>query len=249
MSDMKKITILLSICLLMTYCKKDNSGNIANNIGYEYYPTAIGSFVTYQVDSTNYNDFFVPVLVTNSSFQIKEKIESEFEDNLGRKSLRIERYIRNNNSENWRLLNVWYATRTERVLEKIEDNQRFIKLVFPPSKNTTWKGNKYIEKDVQPTLFDEIWNYKITSLDEPLSLGSKNYDSTLTVIQKEYIDGDSRFSLIDKVYSKEIFAKGVGMVYKELWNVQRQKNLNQPWLTSAERGYILKYTAIDYGIE
>jgi len=249
MQVMKKIVFWALVVFALQSCKKDNTDIDISALQYEYYPTAIGTYVIYDVDSTTYNDFYSPVLITNSTYQIKEKIESVFEDNLGRPSVRIERYIRNSDAETWKLLNVWYATRTERVLERVEDNLRFVKFIFPPTEEVTWKGNTYIDQSILPVLFKEDWNYEMKDINMPLTIGATTYDSTTTVIQKNYIDFDIRFSKIEKVYSKEIYGKGVGMIYKELWNVQRQNNVNLPWREFAEKGYIITYTAIAHGME
>jgi hypothetical protein len=249
MQVMKKYFYVVILLMVFQSCKKEESALDISKLQYDYYPTEIGTYVIYDVDSTTYNDFYSPILVTNSRFQIKEKIESEFEDNLGRPSLRIERYIRNNESETWKLLNVWYATRTERALERVEDNLRFIKFTFPPAQGQTWNGNTYIDQSILPVLFKEDWNYEMTDVNKSITLAGQNYDSTVTVIQKNYIDNDLRYSVIEKVYAKEIYGKGIGMIYKELWNLQRQSNSNKSWLESAENGYIITYTAIAHGVE
>ncbi len=250
MQIMKKIIYVATISLLLFACKKEDKPVDFSKLQYDYSPSEIGRYVVYAVDSTTYNDFFTPVLVITTKFQIKEKIESQFEDNLGRPSMRIERYIRNTSSDTWKFLNVWYATRTERSLERVEDNLRFIKFAFPPTEDLTWNGNKYIDQSILPVLFKEDWNYQMIDVNKPYSLQGHNYDSTVTVIQKNYIDNDPRrFSVFEKVYSKEIYGKGVGMIYKELWNVQRQNNTNKPWIESAENGYIVTYSAIAHGIE
>ena len=48
----------------------------------------------YSVDSTYYDDFYVPTKAINTKFLLKEKIQSVFNDNLNRPTARLERYVK-----------------------------------------------------------------------------------------------------------------------------------------------------------
>lgn len=54
---------------------------------------------------------------------------------------------------------------------------------------------------------------------------------------------------IEKTFAKEVYARGIGMVYKEWWHLETQKIVDDPWLEKAEKGYIIKMQIIDYGKE
>lgn len=99
------------------------------DFGYEYFPVTIGLTNTYQVDSTVYN-LFADTVFTRS-WEVQETIVSEDVDGEDRPRYRIEQRRRQDNSA-WSGLTptIWYAVRTDQVAERLEDNLRFLKIVF-----------------------------------------------------------------------------------------------------------------------
>lgn len=222
-------------------CKKEQKINDLE-YNYQYFPLIEGNFVTYNVDSVTYNDFSTPVTITRNNYQIKEVVADEFIDLEGRVSHRIERYYRKNGNEEWNILNVYYATIDDRTAEKVEENLRFVKLVFPVAEGKKWMGNKFIDPSNE-LVFLKDWQYEMKNINEPLSIGGLSFDSTL-IVQQEY---DS--SAINITASIEKYAKNVGLIYKELRYLKSQNNINLPWEERAEQGYILRMSVIDYGQE
>jgi hypothetical protein len=137
---------------------------------------------------------------------------------------------------------VYYATINERTAEKIEENQRFIKLVFPVGEGKQWLGNKFIDPSDE-LVFLKDWKYEMKDVNKPLIFGSLKFDSTLAVLQQY----DS--SAINITSSIEKYAKNIGLVYKELRFLKSQNNFGLPWEERAEQGYILRMSIIDYGKE
>lgn len=237
----RRFLIYFIIFLSFLSCKKENKeSNLDFN--YTYFPLEEGNFISYNVDSINYNDFSTPVLVTRNNYQIKEVVADEFIDLEGRPSHRIERFYRKSNDEEWAILNVYYATLNERTAEKIEENQRFIKLVFPVGEGKQWMGNKFVDPSDE-LFFLKDWKYEMKDVNKPLVFGSLSFDSTLVVLQKY----DS--SAINITSSVEKYAKNVGLIYKELRFLKSQNNIGLPWEERAEQGYILRMSIIDYGKE
>lgn len=240
-----KYSIVLLIGILtfsLMSCKKDTEEDFSINYGYEYFPDEEGSYVIYDVDSTTYNDFFTPVLVTKASFQLKEVIGETFTDLSGRISKKVYRYTRINSSAAWNIADVYYQTVTNKTAEKVEENLRYIKLVFPIKEDKQWSGNIFINT-VDNLSYLEGWTYSIKHLDQQFSTASLDFDSTLTVLQAY----DS--SAINLTSSEEVYARGVGLVYKELKVLASQNNFDQPWEQRAEQGFILRMSAIEYGKE
>lgn len=203
----KRILLFAGLALIFSSCHKDSVITIDN--GYAYFPDKAGHYVIYDVDSIIHNDF--TKTVDTFKYQLKEYIESVFYDNSGRPTLRIERYKRTfknairDTTASWILNNVLAANRTVSTAERIEDNQRFIKLIFPVNQKRTWNGNAY-------NTMNE-WTYQYTSVDAPLTLGSLTFDSTLTVKQIDFEN------LVNKKYYIEKYAKNIGLVYKEVVDV------------------------------
>jgi hypothetical protein len=239
---MKKIFWIIALATtVFSACKQDEE-SVPLEFGYDYYPDVLGTYVIYNVDSTKYDDFFRPVLVTKRSLQVKERLQSTFLDNKDRESVRVERFERNTADDEWELTRIYYFTKTTRAVERVEENLRFIKFVFPPILNQTWDGNKYIETtDINKYLTD--WTYKITASNSAITLGTNVFPETVSITLRD------KETLIEKVLAKEIYAKGVGMIYREWWNLEAQSNFDLPWEQRAERGIIVKMQAIEYGVE
>ncbi len=225
---------LVVIVLLFAACKKDKAVETVD-IGYNYFPTEVGRYVVYQVDSISYDDFFSPVKIDTAHFQLKEVIESVFTDNEGRASERIERYVRYADTLPWSLRDVWYQTRSTTKAEKVEENVRFIKLTFPTQNNQKWNGNAL------NTIGTYTYEYK--SVDTKKTVNGNVFDSTLTINQ--IVDSN----LIEKKYQVEVYAKNVGMIYKRFVDVQDKGITIEPGPLSGriDAGTDYTYRIIEYG--
>lgn len=205
---MKKISlfILLSLIFLFFSCKKDVEQNEIIEMGYHYFPDDIGRYVIYEVDSVAYDDkAFNPPKLTR--YLLKEMITSSFQDNSGRPTLRIERFKKMYNdsipydSMIWIGPKVWHSNKTSSTAEKVEENIRYIKLVFPIKEAREWDGNSY------NTLGQK--NYEIISIDEPEIIGNLHFDSVVTVNQFE------KYNFIEYIHEFEKYAKNVGLIFRK----------------------------------
>jgi hypothetical protein len=208
MKILRLIFFLAAFGLPFSSCKKDNT--LHQQYDYAYFPNDIGRYVVYDADSIVYDDFHHDTVYYK--YQLKEVIESVFTDNEGRPSLRIERYYQfpkaiapfyDNSS--WVLKNVCYATRTLKDLERVENNTRFVNLIFPPHNLLSWNGN------AQNTIGD--WEYQYNGLDQPADFAAFHFDSTATVIQKD------ETNLLNRRFYRETYAKNVGLVSKQILDV------------------------------
>ncbi len=246
---MKRLIVycfLVSIFVFtVSSCKKETD-TYTSELGYNYFPFDSGAFIVYKIDSTIFDDFTGSSRV--SVKYLKEKMTEHFTDNLGRDAIRIERYYADSVPVSWQLFNVFYAVKTNKVVERVEDNLRYLKLIFPNDKDNQWLGNKFIISP-PPYIIDtsnyrvQDWLYTIKEKDVPYSNAYKSFDSSLLV----YHIYDS--SAINKTYSVERFARNVGLVYKEFWIVAGQTNIGLPWEDRAQKGFILRQYAIEYGKE
>lgn len=257
---MRKIINILSLFLLVSLgffsCKKKEDDKPVD-MGYNYFPDQVGRYVVYDVDSIHYDDFNMD-LVTHISpaieykFQIKEKIESIFTDNQNRPTIRLERYVKYFDQAvpytqmTWTLRNVWTENKTLRTAEKVEDNVRFVKLVFPVTANQSWNGN------AQNTSSEMTYSY--SSIDQPLQLGLLAFDSVLQVTQQD------ETTIISKHYSIEKYSRKAGLIYKDSIHVESQPGptwpidtinsfLAKPILSRVTRGSRCTMTAVYYGTE
>lgn len=84
--------------------------------------------------------------------------------------------------------------------ELIEENQRKVKLIFEPTALKTWDINQFNMDEKRIASFD--------SIDVARTYGNLNFSKTLVVIEQTYN------TLIDRISKYEIYARGVGMIYK-----------------------------------
>ncbi|MCH7605309.1 hypothetical protein IID24_04970 [Patescibacteria group bacterium] len=221
--------ILISIILFLASCKKDDP--IVVDVGYGYFPVEIGSWIIYDVDSTVWDDFDKISIVTNYKYQIKEVIESSYLDAQGRETLRWERYKRDSVTGPWVIKDVWVVNKTASTVEKVEENIRFIKLVFPVNLSKIWDGN------AANTM--EEWDYQYTEIDAAKTVGGLSFDSTLTVLQQDF----NPWIYYD--YFEEYYAKNVGMIYKKALHWEKT-DANLDWDVDYKGGYDYTMTINSY---
>jgi hypothetical protein len=218
---LKFLLLVAFISTTLSSCKDRKDETFIIDYNYDYYPLDSGRYVIYDVDSIRYN--YVDPFQNNDTirYQWMQVVGDTFLDNDGRVSYRIEFYKRYSTSANWFFDRVWYATPTITNLQRVEDDIRFIKLVFPPKEGLSWDGNLYTPKTGLFTYLRN-WIYRYRTVDKPYSSNGVNIDKSLTV---EHVDEEN---VIDKMKSVEMYGKGVGMIYKE-WTLLNKQDVNSPW--------------------
>ncbi|MDQ3192397.1 MAG: hypothetical protein M3Q58_12460 [Bacteroidota bacterium] len=193
-------------------------------LGYDYFPVKPGKWVIYSIDSISFSDI---VGTDTVRYEIKELVESEFTDNAGRISQRIVRYKRPSANEKFELIDVWFSTLTEARAEKIEENIKYIKLVFPVRNSKSWDGNAFNNL--------EEWNYHYVEVHTPMTINNLSFDSTLTVQQIE------SFNLIEAKNYRESYAAGIGLINKEIVDIETEVN------GTIKRGYKFNQNILSHG--
>ncbi|MCW3090444.1 MAG: hypothetical protein JWP81_1513 [Ferruginibacter sp.] len=230
------LNCLLSL-LIVSACKKQTEEVTSAPIE-DYSPLVAGKYITYQLDSFKYLPFSLKD--TTITYQVKYEVNALTSDNLGRPSFRIIRYIRKSSLATWVPDNTFIALNTGGALEFVENNQRFLKLKLPIKEGYTWKGNSYIDTYSlnSPVRYLDGWDYIYEGVNASLTVGTFHLDSTLTVNQRDEIIGSPGF-YNEKNFSKEIYAKGIGLVYRKFLHTEYQP---------ATPGSAAAYSDQSYGI-
>lgn len=222
----------ISLALFILSCKKENVE--LSPLGYNYAGIGLGNYVIYDVDSIAYDDFFDPVRVDTFRYQLKEVIASDYTDLEGEQAYRIERFKRSSDTLDWVISDVWTSKLTATTYEKVEEDQRIVKLVFPVKDGKSWDGNSMNNASER--------EFEYSSVHETETYGNLVLDSVLKVSQHENIN------LIDEEFFEEHFAANVGMVYRK--NIDIVKKLNSVSQTyERSSGYDLTLTVSSYGGE
>lgn len=213
---MRKLFSFIAIASLITFsaCKKTTEEFPTAPLS-DYFPLTVGKYITYSLDSIVYYDNF-GTSASTKSYQVKQVVDAQVTDNLGRPGYRIIRYIRSTPTAAWVADNTFMAINTGTTLEWVENNLRFMKLKEPIQQDYTWKGNSYINTNSQtPYLkYYDDWDYYYDSLNMPAKIGALTVDSTIKVSE---IDDQTA---IDRTFSEAKYAKGIGLVYRNFlyWN-------------------------------
>lgn len=215
---MQRLPALLpGVALLLAMACQQHSQDPLT-IDRSYFPLETGRYCIYDVDSVGYWGFADTVII--ATYQIREDIDSAFTDDTGGQTFRILRSYRKSDADPWVVTDVWSANYTPATAEKVEENLRFIKQVYPIAEGRRWYGNQYIPTD-SPLVYLKDWQYRYRNVHRPAAVGDFQFDSTITVVQKD------QQNVIEQIYYEEKYAKNVGLVYKVEKNISTQPG--QPW--------------------
>lgn len=225
-----KIFTFLVFIFVLAGCKKQTI-EISFETVTSYFPINKNYAITYRYDSTSYNG--INNEKTNNTYFVRDVLDSSITDNLGKISFVFKRSIRNKlDTTKWELLTTYRVSIDSNAIYLTENNLRFIKLVNPIREGYTWNGNSFINTNENTGLdFYEGWEYTYGKPSEPITINNIPFASSLTVFQKNDTIGNpsDRKQYSSILFSKEIYAKEVGLIYKEFLNETWQPaNSNNP---------------------
>jgi hypothetical protein len=241
--------LLLGFCCLLAVFSCDSEpDNFSIEQGTEYYPLAVGKYWIYKVDSTIFDPNGDSTVSFSTTF-VKEEITDTLLDNEGNVAFRYERYERSADTLPWQVKKVFTATLDGKQAIRTEDNLRFIKMTFPLRENNRWNGNAYFDPSLIVTVAGESlemfksWEYKIEAVGKADTVGTFAFEA-VTVVEEAASE-----NLIELRSSLAKYAKGIGLVYRELWILDTQcieACDGQSWEEKAEKGFILKQYILEH---
>lgn len=237
------ISVLLVAAVSVTSlfsCRKSNdtSADITRN----YFPLQRGKTVTYAVDSTYYIGALR--IAYNVKSQMKYAITDTFTDKKKRVSYIMNVFSRPYDGALWQPISVITVTPTTTGLLYNQDDNEYIKMIFPVSEGLTWKGNQNVVVQDPLKSYLKNWNYKYQNYHLSYNTGFINFDNTVSVLENdESVNYPNVDSAVDafRTYAKEVYAYNVGMVYKE-WTHWTYK----PDTVQYVNGYRVVMRAIDH---
>ena len=199
---------------------------------HSYFPQITGNWIKYDVREINIDS--PSNLYDTSNYQLKDVTSDAFADNSGDTCYRIERYQRVNDTMPWIIKKVFVTKIKDNSAIWTEDNITQIKIKFPAEINNSWDGNVY------DTLGSQI--FKITEVDKKENINSLDFDSVLTVIQRD------EENLIEKYYTAEKYGKRKGLIYKEDIKITSMNIVpGEPYYKRIRTGTILIQQVSDMG--
>ena len=248
MMNWKRNTLLfmgLALGMMLVSCSEsqDEEPDLSNQ-GYDFMPLEVGDEWLFDLDSIIYDPEPAGIVIDTLGFDLRFVIADTFIDGNNEKAFQVDRYIKRDTSFNWKLTDVWSVKQTEDRVVWREGNLPFISMVFPVKAGSRWDGNALFDDDqvrykVRGETIDvfKFWgDYEVQSIQSE-TIGGRPYDSVATIM---HVD---REITIEKRFSQEKYAKGHGLVYKEMWILDTQnENSAIPFEERAQRGYIVRLT-------
>ncbi len=249
---MKNILFLSLLLTFICFACEDEADDFVPDFGYDYYPLGVGEMRHYNVD-TVYFSTANPRFDTVRS-QIREIITGTLLNNNGDTLYRVERAERKTDADAFAITDIYTEELSNFNIYRSEENLRFLKLPLPPTVNKTWDGNAEIPDDKSVSVAGEniemfkSWDYRILSRGETEEIGGQTFDDVLTV---QLADSDSE---IEYRYGIEKYARGTGLIYRELWILDTQckgccnapdgtiplECTELPWELRADEGFIMR---------
>ncbi|TAE79523.1 MAG: hypothetical protein EAY81_11165 [Bacteroidetes bacterium] len=195
---MKNLLIVFITAVLFMACKDEGNEDEAGSIGTEYYPIKVGSTWIYTVDSIAYDDNGPTQAIDTFRYKYKETITSTDIDGTGNTEYLVSRYFTpTDTGENWQSVNRYVVQLVNNKVQRVEENVRLVKLVFPLKDRNSWNGNMFNGKE---PLAYRVQEFKRGYL----------FNGTTTPSVK--IDQYNVKNIIEEIRRYERYAENIGMV-------------------------------------
>jgi hypothetical protein len=194
------IICALATLLLIGFSACKTSGDDMDVPNYEdgskYYPLDSGMVRLYQVDSIAFDDN--AGTIDTFRFVLEEEIIGTINGQFNEPHVVIKRSVKKEMSQIWEPRASLFALRTPNNLQVVEENNRFVKLVFPLGNTNTWNGN----------MFNNLGrrNYLFQFKEKSFSNGDTSFFDC-TQIQEANIK-----NAIEEVFVRSVYAANIGLV-------------------------------------
>jgi hypothetical protein len=226
-------------------CGKNETETLPNR-GKDYYPLTIGSTALFDLDSVVYDPITSSVSrIDTYRWQAREILSDTSRSKSGDLTFIVDRSIRPKIGGDWIPRETFGASLTADYALLSENNLTYIKFPTYFNTGTTWDGNLFNNVATKFDIAGEIlepfskkWTFTILSYGKAEKVGTKDYTDVLTVEAQS----DPKI-LTEKRYSLEKYAKGIGLVYREIKILDTQKlDAAIVWEKKAQKGFILRMT-------
>jgi len=207
---------VFTIGLLFNSCKKETQDPFEGIKLQAYYPLEIGHSITYDVDSTFYDDF--NCIKYTRRTQLLYTIEDTFTNNEGNLSYITVVRTRADETKFWEPSDVFYVTRTSSGVTTVQQNLTIMKLANPMDEGFVWDGNSRVPAGDQDYDYYQGWDYTYTKADQPFTGEKVNFDRTITVEERDHSINNPDLDpalYAERTTSSAVYAYGIGMVHNE----------------------------------
>lgn len=237
-------TIGLALIGGLSSCDNEVETIDASNFGYEFYPLKIGKTWVYASDS---------IIVYNGGSRrdtfhsfIKEEVGDSFLDVSGDTIFNLHRYFKRKESDDWQRINTWTTSKDKNRVIRIEENIKFIKMIFPVSGGLRFDANAFVDEDQKVQVAGELlepydnWQPRMEATD-------LEFQYKEAKVKSLFINLVDDSSIIDRRKAHEFYGHGIGLLKKEMIIMDLDSDkISEPWEKKSIKGFVHTLTLIDH---
>lgn len=231
--------------VLLSLLSCETSPEMVIDDGLDYFPLRVGAYQIYNVDETQISQS----IEQKFSYELKHMIVDSSVNLEGGYSYIIQRQKRDNPTLAWTSLDAWTSRVADRQAIVKEGNTSYVIITFPTMNGLEWNGNSFNTLGGDQScgenkdLLCDV--YKLESVGKEFTpVDGMTFAATLTVVQNENTD-----LIVKQDVRKEVYAKGVGLIYKESVVLEYCTTSNCLGNQKVNKGVRYKQTIKEYGSE
>jgi hypothetical protein len=238
--------LVLATVLIFGSCGKTKE-DFKSIKDFSYFPVAELNFLEYEVDSIFFEKSGQSNRRDTFNYIVKETLQ-EVEEVGDQVCARYNRSVFSGEASTPVSVSTYLVCRDQKTGWTLDNGIQLIHLVFPFNENTTWNALSMILKDsvveyIRENPIRTFKNWHLSGVDQMNTVFEVGAEQLTDVVRVVQVDSDN---LLERRYSEELFASGIGLVYRERHILETQNIGALPWIEKAERGYICKWRLINY---
>ena len=243
--DFKSILFGVLAIMMVVSCGDETKRLDRSFFGYEYFPVEVGHTWIYKMDQTIVRSQGRDNV--SNTFFLRERVTDSFINTVGDTIFVLERATSDAQNGTYIPTDVWTAELNEESAQRVEENLRFTKMIFPFRVGSTWEGNLFdglttvniAEESVR--VYKDWGDYEVTARDISMTVEGTEYPEVAVVDQANFE------SAIERRFSKEYYGSGVGLIKREMEIFDTQCICDgQDWIEKAEAGFMLTQSLVEF---
>ena len=235
-----RLLVRVAVFILLVSCQSQES--LPKFTGKEYVPLIEGTYWEYAVTTTTIS----PVGgQTNELTEVRVEV-AEVKSENGETTCVLHRYVRPQGTATYVSEETWSVETDEFKYIQQEGNVPYVRIQFPVAEGKTWNGNAFNTQGGTDDCGDGNFTcdmFAASQVGKPFELpGVSTYDDTLTIVESDEED-----PIIGKDLRKAIYARNVGLVYREEIHLEYCTVGSCIGQQQVENGTIVRQTLLTYG--